>query len=199
MMKYFHAHYADILLRRLSQPMWSLINYAAARWWGVRIGRRCHFIGKAYFNTLPGSSVNIGACCTFNSNHTSNQIGVYSPCMVSTISRKARISIGSRCGFSGTVIASALSVTLGDRVRCGANTLITDTDWHPDDPRSGQDAPIVIEDDVWLGYGVKVLKGVHIGKGSLIGAGSIVTHDIPAGVIAAGTPCKVLKPIDLPA
>ena len=46
---------------------------------------------------------------------------------------------------------------------------------------------------MWLGYGVKVLKGVHIGENSLIGAGSIVTKDIPANVIAAGNPCKTIK------
>lgn len=52
---------------------------------------------------------------------------------------------------------------------------------------------ITIEDDVWLGYGVVVLDNVRIGKGSVIGAGSVVTHDIPAGVIAAGVPAKVIK------
>lgn len=52
---------------------------------------------------------------------------------------------------------------------------------------------IHIEDDVWLGYGVVVLDGVRIGKGSVIGAGSVVNRDIPAGVIAAGVPAKVIK------
>lgn len=52
---------------------------------------------------------------------------------------------------------------------------------------------IHIEDDVWLGYGVVVLDGVRIGKGAVIGAGSVVTRDIPPGVIAAGVPAKVIK------
>ena len=115
------------------------------------------------------------------------------PCMVSTIARNAEIHIGDNCGFSGTVIGAALSIKLGDNVRCGANTMITDSDWHSDDPRIGKNAPVVIEDNVWLGYGVKVLKGVHIGENSVIGAGSIVTRDIPANVVAAGNPCKVIR------
>ena len=78
-------------------------------------------------------------------------------------------------------------------MRCGANTLITDTDWHEDDPRVGCNKPVVIGDNVWLGYAVKVLKGVRIGENSIIGACSVVTKDIPANVIAAGNPCKVLK------
>lgn len=52
---------------------------------------------------------------------------------------------------------------------------------------------IRIDDDVWLGYGVIVLDGVHIGKGAVVGAGSVVTRDIPAGSIAAGVPAKVVK------
>ena len=52
---------------------------------------------------------------------------------------------------------------------------------------------IIIDDDVWLGFGVIVLSGVHIGKGSAVGAGSIVTHDIPDEAIAVGRPARVIK------
>ncbi len=55
--------------------------------------------------------------------------------------------------------------------------------------------PITIGDDVWLGGKVTVLPGVKIGSGSVIGAGSVVTKDIPSGVVAAGNPCRVLRPI----
>ena len=55
--------------------------------------------------------------------------------------------------------------------------------------------PITLGDDVWLGGNVVILPGVTIGSGSVIGAGSVVTHDIPPGVVAAGNPCRVLRPI----
>lgn len=55
--------------------------------------------------------------------------------------------------------------------------------------------PIVIEENVWLGGNVVVLPGVTIGANSVIGAGSIVTKDIPSGVIALGNPCKVIREI----
>ena len=84
---------------------------------------------------------------------------------------------------------------IGQEVRCGANTIICDTDYHPDDWRSGAAREVIIEDRVWLGANVVVLKGVKIGRNSLIGANSVVTKDIPNNVIAAGNPCKVLKKI----
>lgn len=59
----------------------------------------------------------------------------------------------------------------------------------------GTSAPITIEDNVWIGANATICGGVTIGSGSVIGAGSVVTKDIPAGVVAAGNPCRVLRPI----
>jgi maltose O-acetyltransferase len=56
-------------------------------------------------------------------------------------------------------------------------------------------APIVIEDEVWIGGNVIILPGVTIGARSMIGAGSVVTKSIPPDVFAAGNPCKVIRPL----
>lgn len=65
--------------------------------------------------------------------------------------------------------------------------------------RTGQgintSAPITLEPNVWIGANSVVCGGVTIGEGSVIGAGSVVTHDIPAGVVAAGSPCRVLRAV----
>jgi len=145
------------------------------------------------FRRHPGSRIDIADDCGFISNGKGNLAGVNRPCQFSTLAEGATLSIGRGSGFSGTVIGCEKSITIGARVRCGANTFISDTDWHSDDPRAGEPAPVVLEDDVWLGINVVVLKGVSVGKGSLIGANSVVTSDIPAGVVAAGNPARVIR------
>ncbi|MDE6623218.1 MAG: sugar O-acetyltransferase, partial [Alistipes sp.] len=67
----------------------------------------------------------------------------------------------------------------------------------PDQRNEGimRSLPVTIGDDVWIGGNVVITQGVTIGEGAVIGAGSVVTRDIPAGVVAAGNPCRVLRPI----
>lgn len=68
---------------------------------------------------------------------------------------------------------------------------------HPEQRAEGvqTSAPIAIGENVWIGAGAVVCGGVTIGDGSVIGAGSVVTRDVPAGVVAAGVPCRALRPI----
>lgn len=191
------GHYCDEALIRIKCLFYAVTMRINAWWWNVDMGQNVVFYGLTYFKRLPGSSIAIGKNCTFLSKKTSNKVGLYCPCMLSTAARGAQLIIGNNCGFSGTRIWSAMKITIGNNVRCGANTLIMDTDAHTDDSRAGQNEPVVIDDGVWLGMNVTVLKGVHIGKGSVIGAGSIVTKDIPVGVLAAGIPCKVIKELSV--
>lgn len=170
------------------------LNYIQAYLWEVKIGTGVKFYGRIRFSKQKKSKIIIGNNCTFRSLKTSNWIGVDRPCMISTQEgNNTIIKIGDNCGFSGTVIGAFVNITLGNNVRCGANTLITDSDWHLDDPRVGKPKPVFIDDNVWLGVNSVVLKGVTIGKNSIIGANSVVVSNIPENVIAAGNPCKVIR------
>ncbi|MHA4812657.1 acyltransferase [Flavitalea flava] len=160
---------------------------------GVEFLGSSQFIGRPKFKLYPGTKVIIGKNCKFISGHTDNLIGINRPCILSATNAGTEIRIGENSGFSGTVIGAFAGITIGDHVKCGANTLITDSDWHPEDPRSGPPSPIFIGDNVWLGVNCVVLKGVRIGNNAVIGANSVVTKDIPAGTIAAGNPCKVIR------
>jgi acetyltransferase-like isoleucine patch superfamily enzyme len=164
--------------------------------YGVKYGSNIMFYGKAKFIKSCGAEIIVGKNCTFRSKATSNLIGINRPCIISATGAHSTLIIGNNCGLSGVVIGCFKSIKLGNDIKVGANTLITDSDWHSSDFRAGNDRPVFIDDNVWIGEGVKVLKGVSIGKNSVIGAGSVVTKDIPANVIAAGNPCKVIRQIN---
>lgn len=138
------------------------------------------------------SIIQIGKHNIFRSDSSSNLIGVNHKCILSTHSKTAVIEIGDKCGFSGVTIGAHEKIIVGNNVLCGANVTITDFDWHSSRYAS-ESKPVIIHDNVWLGLNVTVLKGVEIGCNSIIGANSLVVSSIPANVIAAGNPCKVIK------
>ena len=163
---------------------------------GIKIGTGNVFLGNPYFYKANGGSIKIGNNNKFVSSETINKMGLNHRCLISAtpgVSNKCKIEIGDNCGFSGTSIWCFCDIKIGNNVRCGANTLIMDGDAHFDDERTSPPQPIVIEDNVFLGAGVVVRKGVRIGKNSVIGMYSMVTHDIPENVVAVGTPCKIIK------
>jgi len=104
-----------------------------------------------------------------------------------------------------TTIAVGNKIIIGDNVRIAGGAFLAGYPGHPMDAaarakglpeRDDQVADIVLEDDVWLATGVSVMAGVTIGKGSIIAASSVVTKDIPEGVLAAGIPAKVIRIIN---
>ena len=90
-------------------------------------------------------------------------------------------------------------IYIGDNVLIGPNVTLATAN-HPLDAEQRRKAlqynkDIIIEENVWLGANVVVVPGVRIGKNSVIGAGSVVTKDVPEGVLAFGNPCRVIKKI----
>lgn len=131
-----------------------------------------------------------------------NQIGFNTPCVFRA--ENGSIIIGDNVGMSQTtLIAKGADITIGDNVKLGGGVKVYTTDFHSLDYMKRREydadmhdrkcAPVMIGDDCFIGAGVIILKGVHIGARTVIGAGSVVTKDIPADVIAAGNPCKVIK------
>ena len=113
---------------------------------------------------------------------------------------------GSRVHFGNNIYANS-NLTLvddghiyvGDKVMFGPNVTVATAN-HPIDPRLRSkgyqyNRDVYIEENVWIGAGVIIVPGVHIGKNSVIGAGSVVTKDIPENVVAVGNPCRVLREI----
>ena len=101
----------------------------------------------------------------------------------------------------GCAIAVGSSMRIGKHCLLAGSVIVTDFDGHPTDavlrrtepaPRESI-KPVTIGDDVWIGMGARVLKGVSIGDRSIVAAGSIVTKSVPPDVIVAGNPAQVVK------
>lgn len=105
---------------------------------------------------------------------------------------------GSFCG-AFCVIGANDQIHIGEHVMIAHAVSIRDTDHAYSDttiPMSQQGiltAPIVIEDDVWIGHGATILKGIRIGKGAIIAAGAVVTKDVPPYAIVGGVPAKLIR------
>jgi len=121
------------------------------------------------------------------------------------------LEIGDDTILAGAIFMCAESIKVGKRVVVSYNVTIADCDFHPLDSESRkQDAianapqgdrgrrpplvsrPVVIEDGVWIGIGAIILKGVHIGSGAQVSAGAVVTADVPAGMMVAGNPARII-------
>jgi acetyltransferase-like isoleucine patch superfamily enzyme len=123
--------------------------------------------------------------------------------VLATRTADAQIEVGDNCGFSGTTFVAAKHITVGDRVQIGSNASVVDTDFHPLRPEvrrknfnAGASAPIVIENDVFVGMDSLILKGVTVGEGSVVGAGSVVSQNVPPSTVVAGNPAQVVRELE---
>ena len=123
------------------------------------------------------------------------------------VNKDASLLIGDDVGISSCVIRVAEKISIGNKVKIGALTIITDNDSHslnpilPADPSTdgvnAKKKPIVIKNNAFIGASCVICKGVTIGENSIVGIGSVVTHSIPDNEIWAGNPAKFIKKIDL--
>lgn len=164
---------------------------------GVAVGENIKIFGWVALYRGQGAGIVVGRRVVFSSDTNANPINRKDFLKLALLSSDAKIYIGDDSGVSSCVIAAKKSVTIGCRVLIGAGVTIMDTDFHLIDPydrrynrqkKEVPTSPVTIGDDVWLGAGAIILKGVTIGDGSIIAAGAIVASDIPPGVIAGGTP-----------
>lgn len=112
--------------------------------------------------------------------------------------KNTHLGDGVYANFNLTLVDDT-DIYIGDHVMIGPNVTI-DTGTHPVCPELRErgvqyNLPVIIEANVWIGAGAILLPGVRVGENSVIGAGSLVNKDIPANVVAVGSPCRVLREI----
>ena len=181
---------------------WPVIRLQFA-WHGVAWGRDWRIFGRPILQRHRGSQINVGDGLSLRSWPRSNPLAPTAPVVLSTRRANAELTIGDDCGFTGTTLVAADRVVIGDRVLVGGNASIVDFDFHPLTPEAraeninaGTAAPIVIEDDVFVGVDALILKGVTVGEGAVVGAGSVVTQDVSPRTVVAGNPATVVRTLE---
>ncbi len=126
----------------------------------------------------------------------------------------AAMEVGAGSVLVGAQCMCGEQITIGERVVVSFGVAIADSDFHPHDTALRREdtlalapdadgsrhrppiptAPVVIEDDVRIGIGAMILKGVTIGRGATVAAGAVVARDVPAGVLVEGNPARVVSP-----
>ncbi|HWL54401.1 MAG TPA: acyltransferase [Chthoniobacteraceae bacterium] len=139
-------------------------------------------------------------------------VSCYAGCSFS-IGMEGRCTVGDYTLLNGALIMAEERIEIGSYCLISWNVGIADSDFHPLDPAlRRQDAlalapfaenrpprpkietrPVVIEDNVWIGMGAVILKGVRIGENSVVAAGAIVTRDVAPNTVVGGNPARLLK------
>lgn len=164
-----------------------------------------YLFGIPIISISTGGFMSIGKNLVMVNSAISNLIGRSQKCSI-YVGEKAILKIGDNVGMSATSIVCMQKVIIGNNVRLGGNTVIYDTDFHSlvreqridkkKDQANVNNAPVIIEDGVFIGAHTTILKGVTIGEDSIVGACSVVTKNIPKNEIWGGNPAKFIRKIN---
>jgi len=175
-------------------------------WWTPLLKGRCDRVGRNLnlFGGLPFISgllkISMGDDCRV-SGHTT-----FSGRTCARKTPELRIGNNVDIGYM-TTIAVGQKVEIGNNVRIAGHAFLAGYPGHPLDAKAraagqpetdDQVGNIILEEDVWLATNVSVLAGVRIGQGTIVATGSVVTRDLPAMVLAAGIPARVIRHLDNP-
>jgi acetyltransferase-like isoleucine patch superfamily enzyme len=169
---------------------------------GIHCGKNLLVFGRCIIRKYPLSTISIGnGVIVVSSSWRSSTANCHNS-KLRTFSATSSIILGNNSGMTGGVIISrSKTISIGERCMLAPGVVIMDSDWHipwPPEKRHSTwetdiDKDVTLEENVWVGINVTILKGVTIGKNSVIAAGSIVINDIPANCLAGGSPATVLK------
>lgn len=183
------------LFRKLASQSWTITS----RQKGLILGGNVQMIGRPIFEICAGSQIEIGERVVLISWSRFAALGVKHPVIMRTYEPGAQISIANDVGITGAVIIATVGVSIGRGTLLGSDVSIFDTDFHPiglverryaDRPRPRSQDAVVIGENVFVGAGAVILKGVKIGDNSVVGAGSVVTKNVEANTIVAGNPAR---------
>ena len=191
-------------MRRDLRPYWVKRIYLVFRaWYAEHFLRPCFdHLGahgtfmKPWYIQVAGPNIRLGKCAT----------------VIGDVDKRVSIAVWGRGPDLGHItigdyalitpgvrISASDAIEIGDNCMIASQVYITDSDWHgvyDRIARNAQPAPIRIGNNVWISDRATVLKGVTIGDNSIVGALAVVTKAVPANVVVAGNPARVVKQLD---
>ncbi len=193
---------SDMLVERSWGLMSTLLFRLECALRAVRVGARADIFGRCIIRRGLDSRIELGHHVQIISSSWRSSTANCTRSKLRTFYSSASIIIGNHSGMTGgAIVARSKTIRIGDRCMLAPNVTIMDSDFHiawPPERRydtweTDIDADVTLEDNVWVGMGTIILKGVTIGENSVIAAGSVVSRDIPANCLAGGVPARVLK------
>jgi acetyltransferase-like isoleucine patch superfamily enzyme len=167
---------------------------------GISWGRGWRIHGAPIIQKHRKSVMRFGNGLGLRSSVRSNPLGPNRPSILCTWQDAAILEVGDYFRMTGGTVCAAKRIIIGDNVALGANSTVIDTDFHPLDPKVrqvqpqlGKSAPVIIEDNVFIGMNCIILKGVRLGKGCMVGAGSVVAKDVPAGSTVSADTLGIIR------
>jgi acetyltransferase-like isoleucine patch superfamily enzyme len=186
---------------RLPMRLWGELRALWLSWqYNIFIEGKVVILGRPLIDIRRGSKLFLGNGVILTSRNKGYHLNIQAPVKLFADRPGAEIRVGEQTRIAGSCIHAQRSVTIGKRCLIAGNCQIIDANGHdlsfPGVEQrldiEGLGAPIVIEDDVWLGTNTVVLPGVTIGRGAVIGANSVVSSNIPPMVVARGNPAEVV-------
>lgn len=201
------------LNRSFSERICSFLRLRILKWyWGDKFsaGEKLQVLGANPIIKAPQNGrIIVGTEVVLNSDFVNSNTSLSTRVKFVT-GINGLIKIGNNCDLNGTCMVAYDEIEIGNYCQFASSSIISDTDFHPVNPEirlaqmkglpfshdEVKKKKIKIGDNVWLGWGSIVLKGVTIGDNSIVAAGAVVVKDVPPNVIVAGNPAQVVKRLD---
>lgn len=195
------------MLQKLSISKWIYLNYL----WGGNKGVDLRPLRGSYFElsksfkisgdgklVLNADRYKNGKMFTYLNADENTELVIHGHCFLCygcdiKLFSGAKLEMNDCSVNSYSQIRCMNHISIGKNTRISRNVQIWDGDYHKICGAKNEKSEVIIEDNVWVGAGAIILKGVHIGEGAMVAAGAVVTKDIPQHCVAAGVPAKVIR------